>query len=146
MVRGLFSEYSEPFRSQICTQKGRKVDRMDALQIFLIAQEEANEQEHRHGRHLLSSAVKLSLRCLLVSAMALEYLSKDLLKISLLRPIIYVNRYCTCGQAAYNVHVSGTGTRVKCTPLASFYCRIYCYCSSARLPLLRNPLATLQRI
>ena len=43
MVRGLFSEYSEPFRSQICTQKGRKVDRMDALQIFLIAQEEANE-------------------------------------------------------------------------------------------------------
>ena len=50
MVRGLFSEYSEPFRRQICTQKGRKVDRMDALQIFLIAQEEADEQENRHGR------------------------------------------------------------------------------------------------
>ena len=48
MVRGLFSEYSEPFRSQICTQKGRKVDRMDALQIFLIAQE-ANEQENLFG-------------------------------------------------------------------------------------------------
>ena len=50
MVRGLFSEYSEPFRSQICTQKGIKVDRMDGLQIFLIAQEEDDEQENRHGR------------------------------------------------------------------------------------------------
>ena len=50
MVRGLFSKYSEPFRSQICTEKGRKVDRMDGLQIFLFAQEGDDEQENRHGR------------------------------------------------------------------------------------------------
>ena len=50
MVRGLFSEYSEPLRSQICKQKGIKVDRMDGLHIFLIAQEEDDKQENRHGR------------------------------------------------------------------------------------------------